>query len=231
MRITSWNCHHGECRDRGSRIDELHSDLILLQECEKPTSSDNQCIWFETLPKKGVGVMARGPWHVEDGRSEPSAGDLVYPVKISGPLSIHLLAVWALPEPTYVRAILEGLNCYREFLKAAPALVVGDFNSPRNDRRSRADHLILEERLRSEFGLVSAFRTFAARTGDVAEPPTLYWQWREHQPFHIDYCFFPEKWTPQLRSVEISSYANLATESDHRPLTVEFEETESEALR
>lgn len=132
-----------------------------------------------------------------------------------------MLLVWAQRSPTYVRAILNGVDCYREFISSAPTVVVGDFNShwrwDANDRA--ANHTVMVERLRAEFGLVSAFH---AKADGAPEVPTLYWQWKMNQPFHIDYCFVPSSWLPRVQSVEIGGYDEWADESDHRTLLVDI---------
>jgi exodeoxyribonuclease-3 len=224
MRIVSWNCYRGECRTRASQLESLRPDIVVLQECAQPAVIDHRCVWFGNHPSQGVGVIANGPWTVRSGAIAPSVSDSVYPV--SGPASMHLLAVWAMPRPTYVRAILEALDYYSEFLLSAPSLIIGDFNShPRWDHSdSKANHSMLERRLKREFGLVSAFHTYADRTGNLVEPATHYWRWREDRPFHIDYCFFPESWAPRLRLVEVGTYSDWADQSDHRPLLAEFED-------
>lgn len=185
--------------------------------------TDEQCVWFHTLGAKGVGVLARGPWRVKASAIDPNVPDSVYPVEISGPQILHMLAVWAQPHPTYVRAILGALDHYADYLASAPSLVIGDFNShPRLDKKgASANHSVLKTRLENDFGLVSAYHSFSGRDPN-AEAPTLYWQWKEAQPFHIDYCFIPKAWVPTIHSVGIGSYIEWAKESDHRPLSVEF---------
>ena len=126
-------------------------------------------------------------------------------------------------QPSYVGGILRGLDCYREFLQGAPSIVIGDFNSPGNDARSRSHHAALEDRLLTEFALMNAWRVYAERTGQPIDEPTYYLQRQNDRPFHIDYCFFPEAWASTLRSVEIGNYSDWATDSDHRPILVEFE--------
>ena len=224
MRITSWNCQGRECRKRAAHLDHLRADVIVLQECTKPTAVDNQCIWFENpgANGRGVGIVTTAQWRVEAGPKDATVPDSVFPARISGAVSINLLAVWALPTPTYIRAIVKGLDRYREFLRAAGAMVVGDFNSPKNDPHSHAEHMILEDRLRNEFGLVSAWRLYAERSGAQTDTPTFYLGRKEKQPFHIDYCFLPEDWSRKLQSVEIGNYLDWATQSDHRPITVQF---------
>jgi endonuclease/exonuclease/phosphatase family metal-dependent hydrolase len=129
-----------------------------------------------------------------------------------------------MPRPTYVRAILDALDKYHDFLRTAPSILVGDFNShPRWDGSdSGANHSVLEARLRDEFGLVSAFHRHAAKSGVKEEPATLYWQWNRGRQYHIDYCFIPEDWVPSIRSVEVGGYEEWAEHSDHRPLTLDL---------
>lgn len=181
-------------------------------------------MWFGS-GRKGVGVSTEGQWSVQDRGGAPEVSDSAFPAEVTGPVSFNLLAVWAQRRPSYVRAILSSLDHYGEFLRSAPSIVVGDFNShPRWDKDDqKANHSILAARLRAEFGLVSAFHTFAERSGNVVEPATLYYQWKQDRGFHIDYCFFPESWASRLISVEIGNYQEWAKESDHRPLIVDFE--------
>jgi endonuclease/exonuclease/phosphatase family metal-dependent hydrolase len=225
VRITSWNCQGGECRQRAARLDHLHADIIVLQECTKPDVPDHQCIWFETPgTKRGVGIVTSGEWRVEKGLIDAAVSHSVFPVRVSGPTPFHLLAIWALPKPTYSRAILYALDRYREFIEDAPAIAMGDFNSPANDARSSTAHATLEDRLRAEFSLVNAWHSYAERTAQPTNKPTHYWRRKQESEFHIDYCFFPADWSSKLQSAEIGNYSDWVTESDHCPLTVEFEE-------
>jgi endonuclease/exonuclease/phosphatase family metal-dependent hydrolase len=224
MRIVSWNCQGGECRKRAARLDHLHADIIVLQECTRPDVQDHQCIWLETPgTKRGVGIIASGEWRVAAGPVDAAVPHSVFPVKVFGPTLFHLLAIWALPKPTYLRAIVHGLDRYHEFLRAAPVIIMGDFNSPKNDAHSRTDHTALEDRLRAEFALVNAWRSHVERTGQPMNEPTHYWRRNQKDKFHIDYCFFPADWSSKLQSAEIGNYSDWAIESDHRPLTVQFE--------
>lgn len=70
----------------------------------------------------------------------------------------------------------------------------------------------------SKLGLVSAITTFSARN-KAPRPPD---HWTENRSFHIDYCFTPEAWTADIRSVSVGSYADWSGSSDHRPLVVKL---------
>src|SRR5882724_4004099 len=127
MRLVTWNCYRGECLKRAGELDSLNPDLIVLQECGRPELEVGKSVWFGDNLTQGVGVVARGEWSVKTGPIDPVTIDSVYPVRISGPTPFNLLAVWAQPRPTYVRAVLDGVKRYRDFLRSAPSLVTGDF--------------------------------------------------------------------------------------------------------
>jgi exodeoxyribonuclease-3 len=44
---------------------------------------------------------------------------------------------------------------------------------------------------------------------------------RADRPFHLDYCFIPQAWTPHLRGVTVGRHAEWMAWSDHCPLVVE----------
>lgn len=224
MRIVSWNCYRGECRERAAQLEHLHPDLVFLQECGVPAvPQDSQCVWFGGRPSQGVGVVGTGDWHLEAWPQSPDVPDSTYPVSITGPATLHALGVWAQQRPTYVRSIVSALDEYRAFLTTKAAIVVGDFNSHwRWDRSSSVNHMRLVEKLSDEFGLVSVYHAFTGREPGE-EQPTLYWQWKQEQPFHVDYCFIPESWLPLVRSVEVGTFADWEGASDHRPLIIDID--------
>jgi exodeoxyribonuclease III len=133
-----------------------------------------------------------------------------------------MLVVWAQRSPTYVRAVMKGLDAYADFVRAAPCVVIGDFNSHwRWDRRDGAtNHSALVDRMKKEFGLLSALHATAPPS--APEPPTQYWRWKKEYPYHLDYAFIPADWVPRVKSVEIGNYGPWADESDHRPLSLDL---------
>lgn len=223
MRITTWNCYRGECRTRAARLESLRPDICLLQECGRPQQLDDQCQWMGSNPRQGVAVITNGEWNVRPGPVDSAVPDSVYPYVISGPSTFHILAVWSKPRPTYVQAIHEGLDSYRDFARSAPTIVAGDFNSHAcfDKGNPRWFHSTIVDRLREEFGLVSTFHSHSSESPDRPEPATIYWRWQETQPFHIDYCFIPQTWASYITAVEIGNYADWK-DSDHRPLSVEI---------
>lgn len=73
--------------------------------------------------------------------------------------------------------------------------------------------------LRKEFGLVSAYHLRHGVEPGSEPHPTFYMNGKPDRPFHIDYCFIPERWAEKVKSVEVGSYSEW-TDSDHRPVTV-----------
>jgi hypothetical protein len=214
----SWNCHHGAFDDRLAELQPLHPDVAVLQECSPSAGTG---IWFPTTSSKGVGIWTGSGYTIHPTSCHPSVTHSVFPAAIEGSETFHLLAVWAQALPSYVDAVMAGVEAYSEFVQEAPTVVVGDFNSSSALRhpRARTAHHSLLARLQEDWGLVSAYHH---RSGAETEPeiPTYYHQFARKAGFHLDYCFVPIDWVPRLSSVLVAA-AEEFTSSDHRPLLVE----------
>ena len=227
MRIATWNCYRGDCLTRATELAPLDADVAVLQECSQPAGrlARGRCAWFGVNPAHGVGVVARRPFKVMSGPLDARLDHSAFPAVVTGPTRFHMLAVWALPRPTYVRALLDALDTYADFLRAAPSIVVGDFNCFTQWRGAPPSrhHVELARRLADDFNLVSAYHAAPDHDADAPERPTHFWRWREHHPFHIDYCFVPEAWAPKIRSVHVGGFAEQHWHSDHRPVVVDLD--------
>ena len=118
MRIVSWNCYRGPCLDRADRLTPLRPDVAVIQECARPDamSRRGRVAWFGTNPRQGIGVVASKPYRVTPGPVDTALDHTAFPAIISGPVTFHILAIWALPRPSYVRAVLQSLETYAKFL-------------------------------------------------------------------------------------------------------------------
>jgi hypothetical protein len=226
MRIATWNCFRGGCLERAAELECLAPDIAVLQECARPAAdaSGGRFVWFGANPTHGVGVVARNGFQVTRGPLNVAFDHSAFPAIVRGPTPFHLLAVWALPRPNYVRVLLEALDVYADFLLAAPSVIAGDFNCFAQWKGSApsAHHVELARRLASDFALVSAYHVAPTYDANTPETPTHFWRWQESQPFHIDYCFVPRAWARAVKSVHIGGFAEQQWRSDHRPVVVEL---------
>jgi endonuclease/exonuclease/phosphatase family metal-dependent hydrolase len=99
----------------------------------------------------------------------------------------------------------------------------GDFNSSAawDASYGSTDHRDFDERVRQEFGVMSAYHAATGEPHGQETRPTHYWRWRQSAPFHLDYCHLPESWVRGITQVAGGSYEHWADASDHRPLTVD----------
>ena len=74
----------------------------------------------------------------------------------------------------------------------------------------------------ASLGLVSAYHRFFGEDQGAESRPTLYLLKKRERPYHIDYCFIPESWVPNLTSVAVGAYETWITASDHCPLVVDI---------
>jgi exonuclease III len=227
VRIATWNCYRGSCLERAADLAPLGPDIAVLQECARPeiARANGRWAWFGANPAHGVGIVARRPFRVTPGPVNVDLDHSAFPAIVTGPQRFHVLAVWALPRPTYVRAMLDALDAHDEFLRAAPSVVVGDFNCFAQWRGAAPSkrNAELARRLTKDFRLVSAYHRAPDYDPDVPERPTHFWRWREHHPFHIDYCFVPVEWSEAIRSVHIGAFSEQHWRSDHRPVVVDLD--------
>jgi hypothetical protein len=136
MRLVTWNCFRGECLARAADLSDLGADLLVLQECARPTaSSPGQAAWFGSNPRHGLGVVAANGYRVRALDVATGVADSVYPVRVEGAHCFDVLAVWAKATPTYLDAIAHGLDAYH----AAPHRAPASDESPTHFWRWRAD--------------------------------------------------------------------------------------------
>lgn len=223
MRITTWNCYRGQPIEQVRTLAELSSDLVVLQECARPNEEQEGLLWVGDSEKQGLAVSAEsgiGIRMAEQVEGVPTA----LPVCVDAAEPFQLLVMWTHANPTYTREAKQTLEAYRSFIKAAPTIVLGDFNSsPAFDAQNRSfSHSDLTGFLADETGLVSAYHAFTGEAPGQESQPTLYWQFKQSQPFHIDYCFVPEAWAPRVTSVEVGTFEAFEGKSDHRPMTVDL---------
>ena len=164
MRIVTWNCCRGPYAKKASLLDRLAPDIAVIQECARPATETDQCLWFGHNPRQGIAVISTGPYRL---RALPAASGVpLYsiPVEVTGPANFLLVGVWSKDskDRPYVEGVVRAVECYRSLLIQHRTVFIGDFNSNTIwDSHHPADrcHSALV-RLLAEFGLVSSYHHF-----------------------------------------------------------------------
>lgn len=226
MRLLTWNCCRGAFAKKTALIEPLTPDIAVIQECGKPESVSETCLWFGDNPKQGIAVMAKNGYRL---RALPVVADVpkfVFPVEVTGPESFLLLVVWSKGKQKfrYVMGVVKAIETYNPLIQSVTTVVMGDLNSNAiwdSWHPKHLNHSALIVAL-AELGLVSSYHSFFDEAQGAETRPTCYLLWKKERPYHIDYCFLPHTWLPRLRFVQVGTYDEWSQHSDHRPLLVEI---------
>jgi hypothetical protein len=229
MRIITWNCRGAFLRKHAS-IAALHPDVLIIPECGE-LSGLTQVLgcppvrtykWFGDNPSKGLGVISYGDYELKVHEAYEGRHRWVVPLKVSGPRSFLLFAVWTLPDQrsrSYVQPLIEALHDYEALLDSGEAIWAGDFNSnfvfDRPSRRHKfADFvgLLAKQEIHSIY-----HRTNGCGHGDEADK-TFYHYHHHDKGHHIDYIFASKSLHQHGCEVAVGTYADWAQSSDHVPL-------------
>lgn len=220
MRIVIWNCFRGTPATRMEELSHLTPDITVLTEARDPVAETDRIAFWSRPEQLGTAVVTQGPYTVERLPMPEGGSPCAVPCRIMSPHGgFNLLAVWTFREPTYSEALAQAIDAHEPFIRSAPTIIAGDFNSNAIwDEESRAvNHTINDARLRA-MGLQSAYHAFTKEELGSETAPTLYFQWKQERPFHIDYCYLPTEWP--IKHVMIPGFDQF-TSSDHRPLIVD----------
>ena len=226
MRLVTWNCCRGPFADKIPLLDSLASDIAVVQECAKPSIESPNCLWFGDNPKQGIAVLASAPYRLKALPALKNTPKYVIPLSVTGPREFTLLAVWTLgkqPYP-YVEAAAIAVEMYRGLIAESPTVLIGDLNSNAiwdATHPPKLNHSALVKQL-ATLGLDSAYHSSYNEPHGSETRPTFFHRWSKEHPYHIDYCFIPQQWSPHIVRVEIGSYEDWKDYSDHRPLLVEL---------
>jgi hypothetical protein len=185
----------------------LHPGIAVLQECARPASTSSTCLWFGDHQNQGICVLAGAGYTLEAVLPIPDLPRYVIPIRVHGPESFLLFAVWTQKKPTYVEPVLRAAEAYADLIRSEPTVFMGDFNSnARWDKRRMParDHSAMVGAL-SELGLVSSYHHFFGEAHGKETRPTHYFRWHEHEPFHVDHCVIPKPWAERLVNVAVGN--------------------------
>lgn len=223
MRIVAWNCCRGPFDKKLAALETLSPDVAVISEALCPPRETAQVLWFPSASRLGIQVRARGAYRL---RRLPPAElpNCVVPVRVTGPVSFTLLAVWTWPAPSYIKAFLNGLAAYSALLGSGATVVAGDFNgNPKFDKPGHRLKWTDGFSMLHDAGLVSAYH-HAHQAGYGSEPhATHHFLRKPERPFHIDFCFVPQRWAAQALQVQLLNGPEWRLLSDHFPLVVATE--------
>ena len=137
MKITTWNCN-GAFRKKLYSLDDVESDICIIQECENPAESTQRfkswatnCLWTGNSKHKGIGIFARPDIQLTklDWADEGLQSSLACRVDDA----FNLLAVWTKyansPNFRYIGQLWKYLQLHGQKLAGTSAVVAGDPNS------------------------------------------------------------------------------------------------------
>lgn len=231
MRIVTWNCN-GAFRRKLSGIDALNADILIVQECENPDTSDaayrswaGQHLWAGSNRNKGLGVFARSGQALAP--LQWAAGDLQQFMAVRIDDKIDLLAVWTKPAVDskfdYIGQFWRYLQLHKTRLQEN-LLICGDFNSNSIwDKRGRDwNHSRCVEEL-ADCGFDSLYHLTRNERQGQETSPTFFLHRNTAKPYHIDYVFAHRARiaNAQVR-VAIGEPDEWLQFSDHMPLVIDI---------
>ena len=112
MRLVTWNCCRGPYLKKVQLLDILAPDIAVIQECARPVTQTDRCLWFGDNPRQGLAVQAYSQYRL---RALPLIADVpnyVIPVEVIGPNHFLLIAVWSKRDPRghYVEGVVRAVQ-------------------------------------------------------------------------------------------------------------------------
>ena len=228
MRIVTWNCCRGRPSEKLPLLDSFDYDLAVIQECAEIENISGKQFWVGDSPKQGVGVIARGEYSIEPIEGHPEVLPYFVPLRVTGPRSFLLFAVWSKNHKNaeYVRSVMRAIRIYYDLIKNKDSVIIGDLNTNafwKGSRFPHENHSALVA-LINELNLDSCYHRFLNEAHGEETKPTFFLTWKEHKPYHLDFCIAPEAWIEEITDVIVPRFDSPWARSDHRPLLVEFGE-------
>ena len=245
FRLVVWNCSQA-LHSKYERLAALEPDVAIVPECAEPDvirrKSPNflfgDCEWRGTIKHKGLGVFAFKDVRLRLHHSWEPRFHIFLPLEVTGAAEFNLLAVWAFhrrtPEtvtrtPATMRTAIEH---YASFLSRGRGVLAGDLNANVIwDASKRYEPFVDVDASLRGLGLVSAYHAVGGHLHGKEPHPTLFWQKKAVQGYHIDYSYIPAEWTERVRSVSVGSADDWLPYSDHAPLIVELDTSPRQLTR
>jgi len=207
-----------------------------VQECEHPykllftsaTQRPNDFHWHGDSNHKGIGIFSYNDFKFELFDIFNPEFRYILPFRVTGQgQSFTFFAIWAMNnkencEARYIGQIWLATNYYIELLSNS-TILIGDFNSNKIwDYKDRVgNHTDVVNKL-GEKNIFSAYHKYFKQEQGKENRPTFFLHHNKNKPYHIDYCFVSSDIIDKIENVEVGSYDQWTTHSDHSPLTMTF---------
>jgi exodeoxyribonuclease III len=235
MRLITWNCQ-GAFRKKAEIILTLQPDILIIQECEHPdklllnstSQQPNDFLWFGDNQNKGLGVFSFSKYKFQLLDQYNPDIKIVLPISVVGEkVDFTLFAIWANnpldKDNRYIEQVWKAINYYDNLLNNEKVILAGDFNSNKIwDRKHReGNHSAVVDILLNK-NIYSVYHKHLNQLQGKENQPTFYLQRNKNKPYHIDYCFVSTDIYEKFQKLEIGTYENWITYSDHSPLILSF---------
>lgn len=236
MRLITWNCQ-GAFRKKAEFILPLRPDILVVQECERPdklkfnagTPKPRDIFWYSDGGKKGLGLFSYSDCKFELLPNFNPEFRYILPFRLTGYGEVFtFFAIWAMPnkenyEARYIGQVWFAIDYYKDLLDSS-TIMIGDFNSNKiwDYKKRVGSHTAVVDKL-AELNIHSVYHKHFNVEQGKEEHPTLFLQRKKDKAYHIDYCFVSSAILAKVMKMEIGTYDNWITHSDHSPLIIEFD--------
>ncbi|OSZ80558.1 exonuclease [Chitinophagaceae bacterium IBVUCB2] len=235
MRLITWNCQ-GAFRKKADFILPLRPDILVVQECEHPDKlkftptipKPNDIYWYSDGGKKGIGIFSYSNYKFEILPEFNPDFRYILPFRVTGNgQNFTLLAVWAMDnkenrQRRYIGQVWFAIDHYKSLLGNS-TILIGDFNSNKIwDYKDRVgSHSDVVKKL-ADNNIHSVYHKHFDIAQGKEEHSTLFMYRKKEKAYHIDYCFASADLLDKVEQIDIGTYENWATHSDHTPLIIKF---------
>ncbi|MBB6630723.1 endonuclease/exonuclease/phosphatase family protein [Clostridium algidicarnis] len=222
MRVISWNCN-GAFRKKYKAIQELNSDIYIIQECENPAmTKDDEYKKFASnylwvgYKNKGLAIFAKDTISLKDNGWKVYGLEWFISCTINDKFS--LLGLWGCGG--YIEDIYVYLQIHSE--KLNNILIGGDFNSNScwDKKHKRRTHSSVVNQL-AGLGLYSCYHLIENEVQGNESKPTFFLYKKNEKSYHIDYFFYESE---KVNNLEIGKFNDWIHLSDHMPVILDIKD-------
>ena len=236
MKVIVWNCARA-FRKKAHKLIALHPDILVVPECEDPARCQEQAWlsafpvwrWFGDNKNMGVGLFFSRDVEVTACAWYDPAIKFIKPYTLKGfGRECTLIPIWAnnvhQPKTRYVGQVWHFLEKYGQQLAGREVLLLGDLNSNAIwDKKYRIGNHSDVVQVLATLGIESLYHAFYKVDHGREPEPTFFLYRQRERSYHLDYIFASQPLRQQLRDVQVGTFDEWMTLSDHCPVICTFD--------